>query len=74
METGFPSPITDAATAEAATVVASLWADAIGGDWSIGGGTGIGGAAAATTGGGSGSADAASADRGYTGGLRGRRE
>lgn len=71
METGFPSPITDAATAEAATVVASLWADAIGGDWSIGGGTGIGGA---TGGGGSGSADAASADRGYTGGLRGRRE
>ncbi|CAM9276700.1 unnamed protein product, partial [Pylaiella littoralis] len=36
-DTGFPSPIADADTAEAATVVASLWADAIGEDWDFGG-------------------------------------
>ena len=35
VETEFPSPIADADTAEAATVVASLWADAIGGDLSL---------------------------------------
>ncbi|CAM9458474.1 unnamed protein product, partial [Scytosiphon promiscuus] len=36
-DTGFASPVTDADTAEAATVVASLWADDIGGDWDFGG-------------------------------------
>lgn len=75
-ETGFPSPITDADTAEAATVVAGLWADAIGGDWDMGGG-GADASGGGSGGGGGRGGGGMGSDRGYAGGgggLRVRRE
>lgn len=71
VETGFPSPMaTDADAAEAATVVAGLWADAIGGDWGMAGSGGAGGGMEGIS--------AIVADRMYAGaggaGARGKRE